>query len=403
MAIDSSIYLQQRAPDIAGNIESGLKMSNLIREQQAAIQEQKKNKDIQDIYNQSVTKGPNGELQVDQPRFLSNLVSNGYGQEALKAQEGFKQQKFQDLENHNKILEQASNILQSVVDKPELYGAAREQILKLPSIKPEDLPESYDKSKISSIISQSMKASDQIAQALKQQEFGLNKQKVQSEIAKNYSEVKKNTEVKASLQDEKDAKLLDTHLSKGWTGRSGQAGVIQGKINSAEAAQALIDQGETQEGGLDSRQIEELAQSTARLLGSGTQASARVEALVPHTLLGKTQTLKEWLSGEPKGQEMQAFVDRLKETISREKSLAEDQQRKYQIEGLGQFGGLKKRNPQLFNEILQSKGISPEMIDEKGRYKKQSVPSGPPIGTIVDGHKFKGGDPNKQENWELQQ
>ncbi len=172
-----------------------------------------------------------------------------------------------------------------------------------------------------------------------------------------------------SAQDDKDAKALEKHLGAGWLARGGQAGLVQGKINAAERAQALLDQAKSQPGGLDSRQIEELAQSTSNLLGSGTQASARVEGLIPHTLFGRTQSLKEYLTNNPTGQGMQAFTDRLAETIGREKKLADTQKKQFQIEGLGAHSRLKKSNPELYNQMLQEKGIDPSMIDEKGRYK----------------------------------
>ncbi len=187
----------------------------------------------------------------------------------------------------------------------------------------------------------------------------------------------KRSEDKQAENDNKDAMKLQQDLDKGWATRGGQGGVIQGKVTAAQAAQALIDQGKVQSGGLDSRQIEELAQSTARLLGGTNAASARVEGLVPHTLWGKTQSLKEWLTNQPAGQDMQAFTDRLAETVKREKDLAENQMKEYQIQTLPAHARLKKSNPELFNSILQAKGIEPEMIDEKGRYNKRpSLTSG---------------------------
>lgn len=175
---------------------------------------------------------------------------------------------------------------------------------------------------------------------------------------------------KANEADNKDAQNLDKHLSLGWSGRSGQAGVVQGKINAAEAAEALLEQAKTQPGGLDSRQIEELSQSTARLLGGGgAQASGRVEALVPHTFWGKAQSLKEYLTNHPTGSGLQAFTERMADTIKREKELAQNQKRQFQVEGLAAFSRLKKNNPDLYNSILSSKGIDPSMINEKGQYQ----------------------------------
>lgn len=175
-------------------------------------------------------------------------------------------------------------------------------------------------------------------------------------------------ENRASAGDEKLVGKLNEHLDKGWLGRGGQASKIQEKINNAEATEGLIEQGKHQKGGLDSRQIEELAQSTARTLGGTGQASARVEALVPHTVGGKVRSFQEWITGKPTGLEMQEFTDRMAETIDREKKIANNQRRSFQVEGLTAFAQLKKRNPEAYNAALAARGISPEMIDENGRY-----------------------------------
>lgn len=171
-------------------------------------------------------------------------------------------------------------------------------------------------------------------------------------------------------QQNKDAAALSKHLEQGWAGRSGQAGQVQQKINAAQAAEALIEQGKAQKGGLDSRQIEELGQSTARMLGGNSVASARVEALVPKTAWGRAQSLHEWASNSPQGTDQQAFTDRMAETVRREHALADTQMKQFQIEGLPQFASLKRSNPDTYKAILSAKGIDPDtMIDEKGRYK----------------------------------
>ncbi len=58
------------------------------------------------------------------------------------------------------------------------------------------------------------------------------------------------------------------------------------------------------------------------------------------------------------------------ETVKREKDLAKDQQKSYQVSGLSAFNRLKKSNPEYYNQILQSHGVDPSMVDEKGQYKK---------------------------------
>jgi hypothetical protein len=167
-------------------------------------------------------------------------------------------------------------------------------------------------------------------------------------------------------QDDKDAKALQKHLGAGWMGRSGQAGVVQGNINAAERAEQLLEQAKTQPGGLDSRQIEELSQATAKLLGGGgANASARVEALVPHTFWGSTQSLSEYLSNHPTGAGLEKFTDRMADTVKREKDLAQKQKKQFQVEGLAAHSRLKKSNPDLYNELLQNNGIDPDTVGKK--------------------------------------
>lgn len=213
-------------------------------------------------------------------------------------------------------------------------------------------------------------AEEQLKQQNSERDFNLKSQENQEKHTENKI---KQAQLDVDKNDKLAGKFQD-HLDKGWTARSGAAGTVQGKIVAAEAAQQLIEQGKTQAGGLDSRQIEELAQSTGRLLGGGAAASARIDALVPHTLMGRAQTLKEYLSNSPSGANAQEFVQRMAETVEREKALAENQKRQFQIEGLPRFAALKKKDPDTYNAILKGKGIDPStMIDQNGRYKAPSA------------------------------
>lgn len=165
------------------------------------------------------------------------------------------------------------------------------------------------------------------------------------------------------LMDHKDAIELDSYLGKPWAGRSGAAGALQAKINAAESAEALIAQGKTQEGGLDSRQIEELAQSTSRMLGGGSAASARVDALVPKTWLGRAQSVGEWASNSPRGADQEAFTSRMADTVAREKAVAQQQMMKYKVQGLPARSRLKTNNPDLYNSVLKGRGINEDGSD----------------------------------------
>lgn len=204
-----------------------------------------------------------------------------------------------------------------------------------------------------------------------------------SRLAKQDRQDRKNSE-----NDNKDALALEGILSKGWTARSGQAGQVQQKINAAEAAEALLEQAKNQPGGLDSRQYEELAQAANRLVAAGgSSARAGVENLIPHTFWGRAQTLQEYLSNSPKDAGFQKFTERLAETIAREKKLAITQKHQFQVESLAAHDRIRKSNPELYNRVLDAHGITPDMIDEKGRYKPPaSAGGGFPKQLMKDGH-----------------
>jgi hypothetical protein len=175
-------------------------------------------------------------------------------------------------------------------------------------------------------------------------------------------------------KDSADSQKMSDALSKGWAARGGNAALVQSKLLAAERAEALLEQAKSQPGGLDSRQVEELAQSTSNLLGGGAQASARVSALVPHTFWGNTQSLQEYLTNHPTGLGQSDFTDRMAETIRREKELAQKQMQRYQAESLPGFDRLKKHNPDVYNQILAEKGLTPSMIEEarSGHFKDSS-------------------------------
>ena len=221
---------------------------------------------------------------------------------------------------------------------------------------------------------------DQLAAADKDDVLDVAKTKAtldeKAETAKLHNEILRQGQAdraaKASdVQDRKDADAVEAHLDQGWKARGGQAGQVQSKLNSAERVEALIEQSKTQPGGLDSRQMEELAQATSGLLGggNGAQASARVQALIPNTGEKKVATLEEFFANHPVGAQMQAFTDRLADTVAREKAVAQNQMRRFQVEGLGAAGDrLKKNNPDAFARALTRRGLSPDMIGPKGEY-----------------------------------
>lgn len=382
MPLDSSMYLQQQAPDILGNVVNGMKMSDLIQNHQETARKLNEEQAVRDAYKNNVVTGDDGQNTLDKPGLLSDLASIN-PQRAMQTAQQWKQQDREnesaELQSHIQKAGVLGGILGSAKDQPS-YDDARTKAIQLGLVDPGSLPAQYDPNHVQSMATQTQTLGEQLAQQWKQKGYDQENRKIQAQRDETMARLHQSQDEKNIDRDRKDAEALDKHLSTGWTQRSGQAGSVQGKIIAAEAAEKLGEQIKNQPGGADSRQIEELAQSATKMLGGSAGASARVEALVPHTGWGKVQSLKEWLSNQPQGQDAQAFTDRILETVAREKDLANTQMRQYQVEGLPAHTPLKNRNPDLYNSILRGKGIDSSMIDQNGRYLPPAASSAPASG-----------------------
>lgn len=156
--------------------------------------------------------------------------------------------------------------------------------------------------------------------------------------------------------------------------RAGAFGVSKQVYDRAERLESLASA--FKDGNLDSRQVEELAIGlNAMLSGANTGAQQQVKSLVPNTIWGNAQKVKEWLVNEPQGLQQQAFVQRMLGSISREKATASDQIKRTQFQRIGRYADLEKSNPDGFSNTLQSAGIDPNEYHswKKGGYKPISA------------------------------
>ncbi len=153
--------------------------------------------------------------------------------------------------------------------------------------------------------------------------------------------------------------------------RGGNLAKNQSQIDQADRLKGLYTEANGDLRNLDSRQMEELAIGMNKMLsGSSAGSTTQVEALLPHTIRGDSQKLKEWLMNDPRGTNQQAFVARMAETVDREKSIAEGQVRNAQVQRLSAYSKLKDRDPQRYGQLLNAYGIDQNDIDEKGRYTR---------------------------------
>lgn len=168
-----------------------------------------------------------------------------------------------------------------------------------------------------------------------------------------------NKEVKALKDD------LDPNKARG-----GNLAKSQAMINSADRVQTLFSQ--FPDGNIPAAQTHELASAVASLVsgGSSPQSQQQINSIVPSSARGNAEAMISWLTNEPRGQQQQKFMQLLQHTAEREKALAQRQVKIAQIQRLSAYENLKQKNPKIYNGILSAYGISPDEIDESGRYRE---------------------------------
>lgn len=181
--------------------------------------------------------------------------------------------------------------------------------------------------------------------------------------------------------------------------RGGNLGNNQKRVDNAERVQALLDQVNNNP---DPRQMEELAISAQALLSSsGSPAAEQVKALIPKTAQGDINKFKEWLTNNPTGTGQQEFVKRMAETVSREKDIALAQVQKAQRQRLSAYGKFKEADPDTYNQIIGSYGLSENAPKGMSAMEEgKAMAGGPKSGDMEEGYRFKGGDPSDPNSWE---
>lgn len=110
------------------------------------------------------------------------------------------------------------------------------------------------------------------------------------------------------------------------------SGGVQKTLNSIERADKLFEQ--FPDLNIPAAQTEELSLAVANFIsGASGRSRAQVEALVPHSMVGKANQIATWYTNDPKGLGQQKFIKNLYETTQREKGLAQDQILQAQFKG----------------------------------------------------------------------
>jgi len=147
--------------------------------------------------------------------------------------------------------------------------------------------------------------------------------------------------------------------------RAGEFGKIVGRKNAADRAGVLFDQYGLN---IPAAQTRELATAVGSLLSGGSaSAVSQIEELVPKSYKGDINAFLSKLTNNPRGLEQQKFIQGYKDTVERERKLANQQLAKIVKQRVSRFGELRKLDPETHDRILAESleplGMKPEDLD----------------------------------------
>lgn len=219
--IDSSIYFQQKTPDIAGSIEQGMKMGDMLRQR-------RDQENIKQAYKAGMVQNPDGTYKQDLGITMSELAKGGYAQEySSLAQQQKEQQAAQAKMQREQQLQKASDIGRlagAAIQNPNAWMQIRKEAISKGYGTEESLPQVYDEKFLKGIQSQALTVSEQLGQQNKDREFSLKEREL----------ALKDREEKAKLAkgSSEGQKALDKDFAKDyndWT--SGGAKSARSEIN----------------------------------------------------------------------------------------------------------------------------------------------------------------------------
>ncbi len=208
-------------------------------------------------------------------------------------------------------------------------------------------------------------------------EFNYRQKKDAADLANRQNDTKvKQDELKLKTDQSSDDKSnkrfseFGKELDSGKASSRSDFGKQQSTISNADRVLALGAQGDSQDGGLTTRQIHELAISSAALVSGGNTGSAQgtINALVPHSYAGSAAGIEEWLLNEPKGANQQAFVKQMLETADREKQLASEKVKGYKAQVLSGYKDLEKTDPERYGQMVSMHFGDNPQFDKNGAY-----------------------------------
>lgn len=165
MAADSSIYFQQQAPDILGNVVRGLGMRAQMDQNARLKAQDERTKAVDAAYKNGLVTNADGTTTLDQNKVLSGLGQVG-GKEYLDAKTQFdadaltkQKNQYEQLTRKNSFISSAAN---TALKNPVLYPQIRNDLISSGMVTAAELPEQYDENFVRSAISKGQTLQQQL-------------------------------------------------------------------------------------------------------------------------------------------------------------------------------------------------------------------------------------------------
>lgn len=185
MGIDSSIYFQQRTPDIVGSIQRGMQLKSLLDNRNELQKQRERQEGLRGAYAQGMEIGNDGNVTYNPEATIGALVKGGYGPEAFQAkmqmdeqsmlrEKSMMEKQFNQLDLTSRLLGSATdqNSWNRAIQDAENMGINVDQYKGVP----------FDKNLRDDLLMRSLSAKEQLQQRLDQQKLAQQKRQFDQKI-----------------------------------------------------------------------------------------------------------------------------------------------------------------------------------------------------------------------------
>jgi hypothetical protein len=322
---DASIFLQQRAPDILGGLQEGMKLKDMVRQNKVNDQAQQFNQTLKGAYTPDPT---TGQLKFDNAKLSDLAQIDPQKAFALQQQQRSDQVAAQkaEMESHQLHLGISAQLLGGATDEAS-YQGVKKQLEAKNYFDPGQLPANYDPKAIDRLRQQSLSLQDQLKQKntefdqgiaaggakTKQQEADAATSKASTEAARLpiYQQ-----EANAKIQENsiRNAERKDAHGNQ-------QMQQVQSMLESArgnpEVMQAQKDRYAADKlngmlgddpNKLSPQMVQLAASEVAKIATGGVPQSAELQHLTPSSLPGSLAQAAQYFTNSPNAASQGAFL-----------------------------------------------------------------------------------------------